>query len=300
MLELSCEGDLRVARTFNRGFGGDTYNTAVAAARLGSSVTYVTRIGNDAFALALQENIVKEGIQLVPTRPAKAPTGLYLVSVDTEGQRDFVYYRKDSAASQLGPEDITPEMIKSAKVVYASGITMGISDRARKAVVKAFTLAQEAGVMTAFDPNYREILWQSEEKTVDAMNEILPLVDVFLPSFPEDTAMMIGFNRPEQVLDYFLFKGVKLIAVKAGAQGCYLGYKKEMMHIPAMSVKAIDTTGAGDAFNGGFLHGLVTGESLLQCAKLGITTASLKVLNRGSAGAMPARDAVYSRAFSNA
>lgn len=297
MLELSCEGDLRVARNFTRNFGGDTYNTAVSAARLGSSVTYVTRIGNDAFAPALQEAMLKENIQLAPPRPVKGATGLYLVSVDTEGQREFVYYRKDSAASQLGPDDITPDLIKSAKIVYSSGITMGISDRCRKAVVKAFTLAQELGVMTAFDPNYRELLWQSESRHMDAMSEIMPLVDVFLPSFPEDTMMMVGFNRPEQVLDYFLFKGTKLVVVKAGAQGCYLGYKKEMMHIPAMSVKAIDTTGAGDAFNGGFLHGLANGESLQQCAKFGITTASLKVLNRGSAAAMPARDAVYSRAF---
>jgi len=297
MVELSCEGDLRVARNFTRAFGGDTYNTAVAAAHLGSEVTYVTRIGNDAFAVALQENIAKEGIRLAPPRPIKGATGLYMVSVDPDGQREFVYYRKDSAASQLGPEDITPELIKNAKVVYSSGITMGISERCRQAVIKAFTLAQEAGVMTAFDPNYRESIWQSESRHMDAMSEIMPLVDVFLPSFPQDTAMMVGFNRPEQVLDYFLFKGIKLVAVKAGAQGCYLGYKREVMHIPAMSVKAIDTTGAGDAFNAGFLHGLAAGESLQQCAKFGITAASLKVLNRGSASAMPAKDAVYSRAF---
>jgi 2-dehydro-3-deoxygluconokinase len=297
MLELSCEGDIRLARNFTRGFGGDTYNTAVAAARLGSSVTYVTRIGNDAFATALHENILKEGIQLAPPRPLKGPTGMYLVSVDGDGQREFVYYRKDSAASMLGPEDITPDLIRNAKIVYSSGITMGISERCRNAVIKAFTLAQEFGVMTAFDPNYREILWQGESQVMEAMSDIMPLVDVFLPSFPEDTSMFVGFNRPEQVLDYFLFKGTKLVVVKAGAQGCYMGYKKEMMHIPAMSVKAVDTTGAGDAFNGGFLHGLASGESLQQCARFAITTASLKVLNRGSAAAMPAKDAVYSRAF---
>lgn len=108
---------------------------------------------------------------------------------------------------------------------------------------------------------------------------------------------MINFNRPEQVLDYFLFRGVKLVVAKAGAQGCYIGFRKEIQHVPAPPIKAIDTTGAGDAFNGGFLHGLATEESLIQCARLGITTATLKVLNRGSAIAMPTREAVYSRAF---
>lgn len=298
MLELSCEGDLRTTRMFNRNFGGDSFNTAVAAARLGSSVGYITRIGNDAFASALQETILKENIQIFPNRSTKAPTGLYFVSVDGEGQREFVYYRQKSAASMLGPDDISVDTIKNSKVVYASGITMAISDSARKAVIKAFKIAREHGIMTAFDPNYRETLWGSEEDVVDMLNEILPLVDVFLPSFPDDTASMIRFNKPEQVVDYFLFKGVKLVVVKAGAQGCYLGFKREIKHIPAMSIKAIDTTGAGDAFNGGFLHGLVNEESLINCARLGITTASLKVLNRGSATAMPAKDAVYSRAFS--
>lgn len=297
MVELSCEGELRNARTFNRSFGGDTLNTAVALARLGSSVTYVTRLGNDAFATALHEMMLQEGVQLAPTRAARGSTGLYFVSVDGEGQREFVYYRNNSAASLLGPDDINPDLIRQAKVVYASGISLAISESAHRAVVKAFTIAREAGVLTAFDPNYREALWQSEERSVDAMNEILPLVDIFLPSFPDDTLPLISFNRPDQVLDYFLFKGVKLAVVKAGAQGCWLGFGKEIQHVPAMAVKAVDTTGAGDAFNGGFLHGILAQESLINCAKLGITTAGLKVLNRGSAAAMPAREAVYNRAF---
>jgi 2-dehydro-3-deoxygluconokinase len=299
MLELSCEGNLQTARAFNRGFGGDTLNTAIAAARLGSKVSYITRIGNDAFAMALQESILKEGIQISPKRPTRGATGLYFAAVDSEGQREFVYYRQNSAATLLSPEDINAELIKSSKVVYSSGITMAISDSARKATIKAFQLARENGVMTAFDPNYREDLWQSEEKLVDALNEILPLVDVFMPSFPDDTACMINFNKPEQIVDYFLFKDVKLVVVKAGAQGCYLGYKREIQHIPAMSIRVVDTTGAGDAFNGGFLHGLCTDESLLNCAKLGITTASLKALNRGSAIAMPTKETVYSRAFTH-
>jgi 2-dehydro-3-deoxygluconokinase len=299
MLELSCEGDLQTARVFNRGFGGDTLNTAVAAARLGSKVSYITRIGNDTFALALQELILKEGIQISPKRPTRGSTGLYFAAVDHEGQREFVYYRQKSAATLLSPEDINADLIKSSKVVYASGITMAISDSARQATIKAFKLAHENGIMTAFDPNYREGLWQSEEKLVDALNEILPLVDVFMPSFPDDTASMINFTKPQQIVEYFLYRGVKMVVVKAGAQGCYLGYKREVQHIPALSIKVVDTTGAGDAFNGGFLHGLCTEQSLLNCAKLGITTASLKVLNRGSAIAMPAKEAVYSRAFSH-
>lgn len=296
MVELTCEGDLRSAGGFNRNFGGDTLNTAVAARRLGSQVTYVTRFSADPFGQALQELLSREGIGVSHPRPtSRGGTGVYFVAVGEDANREFFYYRKDSAASLLVPEDITPMLIESAKVVYSSGVSLAISDSSRKAVLKAFRLAREAGVMTAFDPNYREPLWQSVEKAVDALSEITPLVDVMLPSFPEDTGAIVGFNRPDLIIDYFLFKGVKVVAVKAGADGCYIGYKKEVEHIPAMAVRPVDTTGAGDAFNGGFLHGLVTGESLLDCAKIGITAAGLKVLNRGSATAMPSKDMVYSR-----
>ncbi len=296
MVELSCEGDLRLAGSFQRSFGGDALNTAVAARRLGSSVTFVTRLSADPFGEALHELLHKEGIQVSHPRPtSRGGTGLYFVSVKPNAQREFFYYRKESAASHLAPEDITEMLIESAKVVYASGISLAISESSRKAVMKAFSLAREAGIMTVFDPNYREPLWHSVEKAVDALNEITPLVDVMLPSFPEDTGAIVGFSRPDQIIDYFLFKGVKLVVVKAGADGCYLGYKKEIEHLPAMAVKPVDTTGAGDAFNGGFLHGIVTGQSLLEAARLGIVTSGLKVLNRGSASVMPSRDMVYSR-----
>lgn len=297
MVELSCEGNLRQAQNFSRSFGGDTFNTAMAARRLGSSVAYITRLGNDAFGQAVQETILKEGIQIANPKAPRGTTGLYFASIDSQAEREFCYYRKDSAASLIGPEDVSEEFIQASKIVYASGISMAISESSCQAVIKAFELAQKHNVMTAFDPNYREALWGGSEKAIDAFNEILPLVDILLPSFPSDTANIIDFQRPEQVIDYFLFKGVKLVAAKVGAAGAYVGYKQEIQHVPALNVKPVDTTGAGDAFNGGFLHGLAQGEPLLQCARLGNVTAGLKILNRGSATAMPTKEAVYSRAF---
>jgi 2-dehydro-3-deoxygluconokinase len=298
MLELSAEGNLTQAKSFQRNFGGDTLNTAVGAARLGSTVAYVTRIGDDPFASQLQDMIIQEGIVLESGRIRKGKTGLYIVSVDHQGNREFAYYRENSAASLLSPQDISPQLIQGAKIVYASGITLAISDSAQKAVYKAFKIAKEAGIVTALDPNYRESLWPNAGKMVDALNEILPLVDILMPSFPEDTGAIISFKKPEQALEHFMLKGVPLVVLKAGSEGCYMGYRSEVMHIPTTSTRAVDTTGAGDAFNAGFLHGLSRQESLMQCAKLGTVTASLKILNRGSASAMPNKESVYSRVFS--
>ncbi len=298
MLELTAEGNLQHATHFNRSYGGDTFNTAVALSRLGSSVGYITRISEDPFGPGLREMAQDENIALY-SRLTKAPTAAYFISVDADGERTFSYYRQNSAPTFLSPEDISPEIIRKAKVVYASGITLAISESARKTVLKAFRLARECNVLTAFDPNYRAALWHKKENAVDAYNEILPLVDVFLPSFPEDTTPLLGFRRPEQVAEFFMHKGPRLTVVKAGADGCYVGFKREVLHRPTQSVVPVDTTGAGDAFNGGFLHGLATDQSLIRCAKLGMVTAALKCLNRGSAAAMPSREAVYQRAFGN-
>ncbi|MEM0952258.1 MAG: sugar kinase [Cyanobacteria bacterium P01_H01_bin.74] len=297
MVELYSEGSLVSTKSFIKSYGGDTLNTAIAAARLGSSVSYITRLGDDIHAAGLRDMIVQEGVALEAGRIFKGKTGLYMVSVSSDSEREFAYYRENSAACQLCPQDISPQLIQSGKIIFASGITMAISQSARESVIKAFKIAKAAGIITALDPNYRENLWLNSGKMVDALNEILPLVDVLLPSFPEDTEAIISFKRPEQALQHFMLKGVPLVIIKAGNQGCYIGYRNEVTHVPAMAIKAIDTTGAGDAFNAGFLHGLARQESLVQCAKLGVTTAALKVLNKGSALAMPNKDSVYSRAF---
>ncbi len=298
MVELSCEGDVRYAKSFTKSYGGDTINTAVAARRLGSSAGFLTRIGDDPFAHVLKETLIQEGIDVTGVKSIEGQTGLYFVSVDADAQRKFYYYRKNSTASTLGPEDVNPNLVSEANIVYSSGITLALSESARKAVLKAFKIAKDNGKTTAFDPNFRSTLWKSQEAALDALNEIIPLVDIILPSCPEDTEKIIGFNKPDQIIDYFLYKGVQMVVVKAGEQGCYLGFKNQKAHIPAMNIKPVDTTGAGDAFNGGFLHGLTSQQSLLDCAKLGNTAAGLKVLNRGSLHVMPYKDAVYSRVFS--
>jgi 2-dehydro-3-deoxygluconokinase len=295
MAELSCTGELQRATHFVRDYAGDTFNTAVAAARLGSTVTFLTRQGQDAFAYGLQEMLLQEGIQIASTRPSPQQTGLYLVAVDEKGERQFTYYRQNSAASELSVDDIRPNVIENCKILYASGITMAISESSKQATLKAFKIAREAGVMTAFDPNYRAALWPSTAHAVDALNEILPWVDVFLPSFPYDIVSLLTFKKPEQMVEFFLYKGVKLVVAKVADQGCYLGFKKEIEHYPAPTVHVVDTTGAGDAFNGGFLHGLSRGEALSRCAQFGLATAALKIVKPGSARAMPTRDSVYSQ-----
>ena len=275
-------------------------NTAVSMTRMGSSAGMVTRWGSDPFAIALQEALKKEGVSLVPlrensNRDPDAKTGLYVVeqAPGLNQSHKFWYHRHDTAAALLKASDITPAMIQSTKMVYATGVTLALSESARKAVIKAFELARKFGVMTAFDPNFRPTLWPSKDAAFDALTQILPYVDVIFPTFPHDVAPFFDLlQRPHQVIEYFWVKGIRLVVVKAGANGCYIGYHKQIEHVPATEVRATDTTGAGDIFNGAFLHGLMNQIPLVDCARLANTAGGLSIQRRGTYESIPQRDAV--------
>ena len=267
-------------------------NTAVAAQRLGLRTGLLTRFGADPFSENLKDLCYLEGIQLEPhckTMNNKA-SGLYLVQVNKSGQRHFQYYRQDSAACYLSPEDVQSSLIEACEVVFASGISLAISEKSRAAVVKAFQLARKANKMTAFDVNYRPSLWRNRADALEAFNEILPLTDVVLPSVPEDTEPLSGLASVDHLMAYFHSKGCSMVVLKQGPQGCSLGFRHQVKSFPAYSVRhVVDTTGAGDCFNAGFLTGLIQKWSLQDCAHLALASAALKIQRKGTVIAMPNR-----------
>ena len=290
-------------KMFSFDFAGDAYNTAVAAARLGSQVGFITAVGQDPFANALLQTLRQEKIHTdwIKTLPLGF-TGVYFCFDSHPEQPDprFCYYRKGSAASQLNESQIPIKAIQQSKILFSTGVSLSLSGETRKAILKAFKIAKENNVMTAFDPNYRAKLWRNEAEAYDAMNALLPYVDIILTSTPGDTQPLIGFSKPSQIIEFFSFKNIKLVVVKAGSDGCYLGYKKQVEHIPALpadNTKPIHPVGAGDAFNGGFLHGLAEQRSLIDCARLASVVSGLKVQAEGTVAALPYRNAAYERAF---
>jgi 2-dehydro-3-deoxygluconokinase len=295
MAELSTHGALESAKSFTLDYAGDTFNTAVAAARLGSQTGFLTCHGQDAFAEGLRDRLKSEGIVSVGGRATSNPTGLYFVSVDESGEGQFTYYRQNSAASKLSEADITAELIQNCKLVYSSGISLAISENCRKAVLKAFKTAREFGVTTAFDPNYRVKLWNSSETAQSCLKEIAPNIDFCFPSYPLDAHYFPQLiQSPEELVIGFQSLGIPNVLVKAASQGVYVGFDGAIKHYPAYAVDSvIDTTGAGDAFNGGFLHGLTQGKILETSIQLGLVTAALKTTQTGTASAMPYHQAVY-------
>lgn len=303
MVELSSLKETAYATEFTKAYAGDAFNTAVAASRLGNTAGFVTGFGDDPFAHGLRQLCQTEGIDthLGKVFPG-TQTGLYLVgtpvgaSSDEDKAKEYLYYRQGSAATKMEPKYLDVDYIKKAKVVYATAVTLSLSETARKTVHKAFEIAKANGVMTVFDPNFRHRLWQRPMDALEAINDLLPLVDVILPSIPDDTLPTIGLSRPEQVVDYFWFKEIPLVVVKAGHLGCYVGYKKKIEHVPAYKAeRVVDSVGAGDTFNAGFINGLIAGHSLIDCARIGATAAGLMIQRRGVVESLPIQEAVYSR-----
>lgn len=293
MVELFSEKPMEEAETFQRSLAGDSLNILVAASRLGSSTGYITRLGGDPFARYLLGVWKSEGIDVSQVRQVEGFNAVHFVAQLPGGDRDFVYYRKGSAPSTMVPSDVDPAYVGAARVLHVSGITQAISASARATTLRAVEIARDNGVLVSYDPNYRRQLWDTGEAR-SALREVLPGVDIFFPSLPSDTEAYFGTSDPRRVIAEAQAAGVGVVAVKQGDRGALVGAGGEVFEVPAhVPGPVVDTTGAGDAFNGGFLHGVLAGMSYRDAATLGSIAAGLKVRGRGALTTMPTGDEVY-------
>jgi 2-dehydro-3-deoxygluconokinase len=294
MVELFSGGPIARAASFHKAYGGDSLNTLVAAARLGTSTGYITRLGDDPFASFLLEGWRAEGIDTSHARLVEGFNGLYFISLLPGGEREFTYYRRGSAASTMTPADLDAAYIGGARVLHVSGISQAISPSCRETVVAAVRLAREQGVLVSYDPNLRRKLWPSLAEARAAVQEVLPFADIVLPSAPEEIAELLEVRTPEEGVESLWRAGVGTVAVKLGDKGCLLGHDGRLVAVPPFVPEtAVDATGAGDAFDGAFLHGLVSGLSPEEAARLAVVCAALSLRKRGALGGLPHREEAY-------
>jgi len=282
-------GHLKDAPMFKRGWGGDTSNFAVAVARLGHSVGYMCRVGDDDFGRCLLEMWKKEGIDTTHVIVEKGGyTGIYFIALLEGGRHEFVYYRKDSAASHFSPDDIDPEYIKQAKVFHTSGITQAISRSCCEASFKAIKIAKKNGVLVSYDPNVRLKLWPINLASV-IIESTIRMVDVVLPSM-EDAKLILGCSDPEEAADRLLKLGPKIVVIKLGERGCFVASRKERFFVPGYKVNVIDTTGSGDAFDGAFIVKVLEGADLYDAALFANIVGALTATGYGAVEPIPKRD----------
>lgn len=293
MIELFSEDSIETAQTFHKSIAGDSFNIAVAVSRLGSSVGYITKLGNDPFEKFIRNSFEKEKFDMSLTLSSKGFNAVHFVATMPDGNRDFVYYRKGSSPSNITPDDLEESHIKKAKIMHCSGISQAISESSRETVLHAAKVAHYNNVLVSYDPNYRHQLWSPKE-AIAAMEELMPYVDIFLPSAPEDTMALFNADNPEKIISISRNFGVENTLITMGSNGALVDSKGDIFTVPPyQSDSVIDTTGAGDAFKGGFLHGILEGLDIKKAAEIGNIAAGITITGRGAINSIPYRDEVY-------
>ena len=291
MVELSAREPLRQAPSFTRGFGGDALNLAAMAAQLGTRAAYLTAVADDPFGEYLRDAWRGTGVDVSLVQNVDGYNGLYLMAALQTGEREIIYYREGSAAAQMTPEMLPREALRNVRLFHTSSITQAISESSRRAVRAAIETVKDAGGAVSYDVNYRKLLWEPAAARA-AVEEVLPLVDILMPSVPEDTGPLFGLEDPAEVVAYFRAAGVPVVIAKAGPLGAWGGWEDETRHWPPEATEVVDAIGAGDAFCGAFLHGRLAGLGPGDCGVLGSVAAGLSVGQTGTAGGLPSRDAV--------
>jgi 2-dehydro-3-deoxygluconokinase len=287
MIELRHLGDAQLELAF----GGDTFNTATYIVRAGKAhgfkVDYVTALGDDPYSDAMRAFFAGEGVgtALVGTIKGRLP-GLYAIRTDARGERTFYYWRREAAARDMflgSAGEALAEQLVTYDWIYLSGITLSILDAgSRERLTASLDRARARGGKVVFDSNYRPRNWTSLEATRAAYLDILKRTDVALPTFSDEQAVF-GDSDAHATVQRLHGYGVPEVAVKNGEAAAVASDGRMIYQIAAEPVKAvIDTTAAGDAFNGGYLAARISGLDIEHAVRAGHRLAGAVVQHRGA------------------
>jgi 2-dehydro-3-deoxygluconokinase len=298
---VACLGEVMVelsrldlaGGTARVGVAGDTYNMAVYLARLlGEGVSYVTVLGRDALSDRMVEVMAAEGVgtDLVGRHPTRLP-GLYAIELDAGGERSFRYWREASAARTLfGEAGPSLDDLGAFDVVLLSGITLAIlPEEVRAALVARLGALRAAGRVIAFDGNYRPRLWPDVDAARGAFEAMWRATTVALPSLDDEAALRPGAT-PATVAQRLAGLGVPEVVVKTGAGGPLIGPDARPLGLAA-AAHVVDTSGAGDSFDAGYLAARLGGADPEAAARAGHRLATAVIGHHGAViprAAMPA------------
>ncbi|MDW6020384.1 sugar kinase [Mesorhizobium sp. BAC0120] len=283
MIELSgADGGL-----WRMGFAGDTFNTLWALKALAGedrAVDYVSGFGDDPFSRDQIAFFEKHGIGTAASPViAAARPGLYAITL-TGAERSFTYWRSDAAARRLADDPAALEKsLENRELVYFSGITLAIlAEGARKVLLMALKKARANGARIAFDPNYRPRLWPDAASARAAIEEALGVTDIALPTFPDEQALF-GDPDPGTAALRIAGFGAREVIVKNGEEPALASHDGTAMTVPAVHVPSpVDTTGAGDSFNGAYLAARLAGSEPIDAARKAHSVAAAVVQVRGA------------------
>lgn len=237
---------------FARNPGGAPANVLAMNAKLGGRSAFIGKVGDDAFGAYLESVLQSHGIDTTGmVTDEEIPTTLAFVQLDEQGDRSFTFYRKPGADLRLNESEVRKDLIGTCKIFHFGSLSL-TDEPCRSATLESVRYAKAQGKVISFDPNYRPGLWQDQETAKHWMAKGLEYADILKVS-EEEMVLLTGKTDPETGSLRLLEMGPKAVLVTMGEHGCY--YRNAACHgsQPAYSVRAVDTTGAGDAFMGAML-----------------------------------------------
>ncbi len=273
-------GDAPAAQVITRA-GGSAANTAIALAKLGVGVKMIGRVGEDAWADLALRALAESGVDVSAVqRDARAQTGLFFIPVTLGGERTMFGYRGANARTNVS--DIARESFSGARILHLSGYAL-LESPQREAAMRAIELAAQHGVAASLDIGLQPALSVAGE-----IRRLLPRLSICVLGMDEARAL-VDAGAPENAIEALLRRGVQMVGLKLGAEGCLIGDANGAQRLPGFRVPTVDTTGAGDAFSAGLIFGRLRGLSLPAAGTLANALGALATSVWGAGPALPGR-----------
>ncbi|RWR83854.1 putative fructokinase-4 isoform X2 [Cinnamomum micranthum f. kanehirae] len=252
------------APAFLKAPGGAPANVAIAVSRLGGHSAFVGKLGDDEFGHMLANILKQNGVNNDGVLFDKsARTALAFVTLRSDGEREFMFYRNPSADMLLTPSELNLELIRKAKIFHYGSISL-IVEPCRSAHIRAMEVAKEAGALLSYDPNLRLPLWPSPEEAREKILSIWERADIIKVSDNEVEFLTGCETLNDDAILSLWHPGLKLLLVTLGEKGCKYYTKDFKGTVDPFEVNTVDTTGAGDAFIGSLLSKLVDNQSVIK------------------------------------
>ena len=286
-------GPLERVQHFSKRTAGAETNVAIGLARLGLTVAWQSRLGDDWVARYLLTEIGGEGVDVSRVTCAAGERSGFMFKgrVDDGSDPPIEYHRRGSAASQMSPDELDPVWLTAARHLHVTGVFPALGPGPLAATQRAIALMRNAGRTVSFDPNLRPALWPSAHAMRETINALARACDWVLPGLDEGR-QLTGCETPAAIARFYRERGASRVAVKLGAGGIYLDDADSgVHHVPAFPVaQVLDTVGAGDGFAVGFISALLEGRDALAAARRGAWIGARAVQVRGDTEGLPTRD----------
>lgn len=284
-----ASGPLRYVADYSVRTAGAESNVAIGLAKLDVEAAWVSRLGSDEIGHYIMNQIRGEGVNcrgVVIDKDHR--TGVMFKEIGA-GETKVFYYRENSAASHMMPEDLQTEMFDEAEIFYFSGITPVLSDDCRRTSDHALEMASDRGMKIAFDPNIRKKLWKGNDYTSLIREYALKSNIVMLGL--DEAKVIFGTDDPDQVFERLFSEGkAEYAAIKRGGDGAVAADRNGRYDIPPYKCICIEPIGAGDGFNAGFMAGLIAGKNVEEAGRMGAVAGALATQTTGDIEGYPDKE----------